>query len=168
MPLWLVSIGKWVIANLGKYALIGVGAWFLYGEVRTIVGNFKQEQKNIGELNQIVKDQVATLEKKEAEIAAAQVQLDIQRAANARNSEKIVEITNENDDFRERIQRHDIDAIIARRGSEVVERAYTRGSNTVFRVWNEETAALEQYGIDRQNDLSSTLIPDPATSDPDG
>jgi hypothetical protein len=167
IPPFVASFGAKLIKNSGKYILLGIGAYFLYGELRTVIGNYKQEQKDIGayELADVVHQ--ATLAKKDAEITALQLQLAVQQAADARNKAKIVEVQDENEEFRIRIQRHDIDAIIASRGSEVVERAYTRGTNAYFKLWNDKTRELEHYSINRANDLSPLLEIRPATGNPE-
>lgn len=155
----IMAIATHIAKNSFKYALIGIALWFLFGKLEGWWSNYKQEQQDLGAYEQSDRENKETIEKKDEEIKKLQEQLDIERAANARNTAKIAEVQNENDEFRERLMRHDIDAIIARRGEEVVERAYTRGTNTYFGMWDDKTRELEHYGINRGNGLPGSIVP---------
>lgn len=132
------------IEPFAKYALIGIAAWFIYGEVKTFLHNRDVMIEDNGKYQVSIEIAEKTIKAKEVEIAALVSQSQEQANAVIRQAET-TRIANDRADTLEKLlAKHDLDKLAAGRPT-LIEKRINTATAAVFNRMHEKTAELVRF-----------------------
>lgn len=155
----MLAIGaflKPLLAPFAKYAMLGLVAWFLYGEIKTLVGNTLTKAKNEGITETVMKTNQETIKRLQEDVEYMRTNAAHQQSIVDQQAKVIIDAKRYKDNVQKIIAKHDTEKLMAGRPT-LLDRKFNRGTATLFRLWESDTRTLvDDYHKHRESLLRST------------